>query len=345
MPRVLVIAGMGRSGTSLAASLLRTAGVDVGDRFVDAAGANPRGFFEDTDFVEFHERALKERGRINLVDKEFAFEPTEAEEDWGNRLVAARSDRPLWGFKDPRASLFLDFWDARFDDAVYLFLFRHPFDVLMSYLRYGEARATGFTEPVRAWETYNARILEFRARHTQRCALVHAYGMHATDRLNEALQQKLRLDLSVTPEMVAEHYRPTELHVGDAWAHRSFAVIEPEAAQLYSDLLSVADVIAPEPVATDEPEELATYRRLVQELLPSLGSHRRGVLLTLVELVAPEIAERAITSQREWTLQLEEAKEWLDEQRLGWMQRAEALERRPVRTLLTQLARRLPRRG
>ena len=52
----IVITGMHRSGTSLTASLLQSAGLNLGDRLMEAtATGNPlKGYFEDLDFVEFH---------------------------------------------------------------------------------------------------------------------------------------------------------------------------------------------------------------------------------------------------------------------------------------------------
>ena len=58
MGQALIISGMHRSGTSLIAGMLAQAGVDLGDRLVPAARDNPLGFFEDADFVAFHERAV-----------------------------------------------------------------------------------------------------------------------------------------------------------------------------------------------------------------------------------------------------------------------------------------------
>ena len=55
----LLILGMHRSGTSLAASLLESAGLHVGQRLLGANASNPRGHFEDEDFVEFQQAVLR----------------------------------------------------------------------------------------------------------------------------------------------------------------------------------------------------------------------------------------------------------------------------------------------
>ena len=46
-----------------------------------------------------------------------------------------RRDIDLWGWKDPRTSLLLTFWDSLLDEARYLFVYRHPVDVLSSLVR------------------------------------------------------------------------------------------------------------------------------------------------------------------------------------------------------------------
>ena len=59
---VLVIGGMHRSGTSLTASLLRGAGLFIGERLMGPYPGNERGHFEDLDFYEFHKRVLAANG-------------------------------------------------------------------------------------------------------------------------------------------------------------------------------------------------------------------------------------------------------------------------------------------
>src|SRR5262245_47709561 len=139
MSSVIVTTGMHRSGTSLASSLLQAAGVHVGERLLAANVANPHGFFEDVDFYEFHEHLLRARGQSYLyVDDAFTFDPTADDLERARQLIGARAHRPCWGWKDPRTSLFLEFWDQQLPDASYLFVYRHPMAVLLSLLRRGE---------------------------------------------------------------------------------------------------------------------------------------------------------------------------------------------------------------
>lgn len=67
----LIIASMHRSGSSLVASLLQSASLQIGERLMELARDNNiKGFFENLDFVEFHMELLSlSRTRSNFVKK------------------------------------------------------------------------------------------------------------------------------------------------------------------------------------------------------------------------------------------------------------------------------------
>ena len=50
---VLIITGIHRSGTSLTAAFLQKIGLDLGNNLLKGNYWNPKGYFEDIDFVEF----------------------------------------------------------------------------------------------------------------------------------------------------------------------------------------------------------------------------------------------------------------------------------------------------
>jgi hypothetical protein len=72
------------------------------------------------------------------VTRDFRFTPTPREASRAAEILAARAGRPLWGWKDPRTCLFLDFWKARVPQAQYLCVYRNPLDVILSLARRGE---------------------------------------------------------------------------------------------------------------------------------------------------------------------------------------------------------------
>src|SRR5258708_37796785 len=164
MSQVLIITGMHRSATSLIASLFGAGGVHLGEQLLEADYRNPRGFFEDADFFDFHENALLARGETILLDHPFGFLPTADEAARADALLRARATLPLWGWKDPRTCLFFDFWNERLPHAQWVLVYRHPFEVLLSLLRRNEGDMPGVLRGLDAWCTYNASLLEIRQR-------------------------------------------------------------------------------------------------------------------------------------------------------------------------------------
>ncbi|HSY52324.1 MAG TPA: glycosyltransferase [Thermoanaerobaculia bacterium] len=182
-PLRLILTGMHRSGTSLVASLLAAWNVRMGDKLVPADRGNPAGYFEDVDFLELDRRILlactpPEDGHRDwgwTESENFDDGPLPAHRNAAAALVAAR-DRAgsPWGWKDPRTSMLLDFWDDVLgSDACFLFLYRHPWEVADSMLRTGAGVwLTHPGYPARIWTRYNRRILDFHRRHADRTLLV-----------------------------------------------------------------------------------------------------------------------------------------------------------------------------
>ncbi|MFZ9691646.1 MAG: sulfotransferase family protein [Phycisphaerales bacterium] len=186
----LVVTGMHRSGTSLLASALEQAGLSIGDRLLGATPSNPKGHFEDLDFVEWHEAVFADHGRSVYDAHEHGplkISPQRRRE--AQDLIDARQGRARWGFKDPRTCLFLDFWASSMPAANFLFIVRSEREVVESLRRRGHLElqrqfrgagilmGLGFDPWRRAkarrwWRSYNAAILDFAQRHPDRCLVV-----------------------------------------------------------------------------------------------------------------------------------------------------------------------------
>jgi hypothetical protein len=214
MSRAIIITGMHRSGTSLTGSLVQRAGIHIGEKLLAGDSANPRGYFEDPDFYEFHDHLLHERGQTYLhIDSDFTLDPTAADTQHARRLIGERFHRPLWGWKDPRTSLFLDFWNQLLPDARFVFVYRHPVEVLLSLLRRGEFRShPSFMAALGAWHKYNSNILAFCSRYPDRSLLVHIDGVTTQpSRFFQLLQEKLQLDSRPDLETFGQIYHSNEL--------------------------------------------------------------------------------------------------------------------------------------
>ncbi|MCS6960297.1 MAG: hypothetical protein RMK91_09645 [Pseudanabaenaceae cyanobacterium SKYGB_i_bin29] len=203
---VLIITGMHRSGTSLIASLMQKLGVNVGEKLFPADRFNPRGYFEDVDFLEFQRQVLQkccDPDDPGWHDWGWTVQETLKPELFFNykeqaiQLLATREHwTGIWGWKDPRTSLMLDFWHSLIPAAKYLFVFRYPWDVADSIRR---LHAPIFTEhpeyvlPI--WCYYNRHLLSFYRRYPQQCVLFCVNHLDRLPQLINLCQTKLNLPL------------------------------------------------------------------------------------------------------------------------------------------------------
>lgn len=237
---------MHRSGTSLLASVVREAGVDMGTSLMQGGPGNPRGHFEDLDFHGFHERFLERRGvspfAVPAGPEGWSPDPTPAELQEARELAARRSGKPIWGFKDPRASLFLDLWNGILERPFYVFVYRHPAEVALSLLRRGLELEVQ-NDPrvaIQAWVAYNERLLAFRREHPDRCLLWHVAG--ATRSLEASVETlEERLGVALSRAGVGALYHQDEL-IGLQAREIDWAPLLPEAFGLYQRLEEAADL-------------------------------------------------------------------------------------------------------
>ena len=239
---VIVITGMHRSGTSLTTSLLENAGVDIGDRLMGADTGNSKGHFEDLDFVEFHQNVLQSQGisvagwtEHNSIEVQPQYVATAKD------LISARQDKSIWGWKDPRTTLFLNFWSELIPQAKYLFVYRSPWEVVDSLFRRGDVIfRTNPNFAVKQWCNYNQLILDFYQNHTEQCLLVEL-GSVAKDSntLVDLIEQKWQLNLK-QPKSV---YQPSLLTTHNSNNYRQALITKffPEAIALYNELQTKGD--------------------------------------------------------------------------------------------------------
>lgn len=237
----LVVTGMHRSGTSLAASLVAGAGIDVGTRLMAASRGNERGHYEDLDFYEFHARALRAHGagaegfaRIDGLTVPASLRPA------AEALVEAKARAGVpWGWKDPRTCLFLDFWGDLLPDARFLFVFRSPWEVMDSLFRRGdEVFAANPSHAARVWLDYNRRIVHFLRRHHPRCLLVEVGQLTADPAgVFAAIRSRLVVPVGEPPARFER-----ELLVRDDSAARAavVAAVLPEAIELHAEMRQLA---------------------------------------------------------------------------------------------------------
>ena len=195
---VVAIAGMHRSGTSLTTSLLESAGLFVGDRLLGSNLSNPKGHFEDLDFVELHQNILRSQGVCSQGWTDNTSMEIQPEYFNTARNILSRKDNyPVWGWKDPRTTLFLDFWSSLIPHAKYIFVYRSPWEVVDSLFRRGDSLFQNDPEvAIQTWINYNQKILRFCASTSQPWILIRIEDAidHPQFIIN-SVNQKLGLNL------------------------------------------------------------------------------------------------------------------------------------------------------
>ncbi len=316
---------MHRSATSLIASLVQRAGVHLGAQLLEANAQNPRGFFEDVEFYEFHERALRERGKHILVNRAFRFSPTPEEDARANELIAARTQNELWGWKDPRTSLFLEFWRAKIPHAHFLFVYRHPFDVLLSLMRRNQLHMVGLLEGLESWYAYNHALVEFQTRHSQQTLLCHSYSvLEQIDAFNTLMREHFGLNLQLDDTTRDAHYQPNELQ-RSAWsftAERILQNIHPDAYALYDQMNKGAELPAPLSLTASSNPALEALAQFANAADDSPAT-RTSLLFALVSVLAPDVLETFTTGQAREMDRLWREKNENAAQRDAWERTAE----------------------
>jgi GT2 family glycosyltransferase/glycosyltransferase involved in cell wall biosynthesis len=159
----ICIAGAHRSGTSMVTRLLHCCGLELGAQsdLMPAQADNPEGFWEHLGFVALNDQLLSQLGGAWDL-------PPAADEDFTSarldplrfkaRLLIEKFDSPgIWGWKDPRNSLTMPFWQDLLPGLKTLIVVRNPLEVAHSMR---ERNGTSYSFGLRLWEIYNRRVIE-----------------------------------------------------------------------------------------------------------------------------------------------------------------------------------------
>lgn len=157
----VVVLGMHRSGTSAIAKALSIMGVNLGVNLLPPKEDNKKGFWEDFNIVDFNTNLMQQQFQdwdtFGPIEQDFSDECYEkvikyVEKEFG--------DSTVWGFKDPRTSRLIPFWNSIFkkinSDVVYCVVVRNPLSVIKSL-----EKRDGFSahQASLLWYQYNMDII------------------------------------------------------------------------------------------------------------------------------------------------------------------------------------------
>ena len=244
---VFIIAGMGRSGTSLVANFLQSLGIHMGDQVPAADEHNKYGYFEDLDFICFHEQILARHGLDYFANPRQPLSLVAEEITAARTLVRAKSIRPLWGWKDPRTAFVLDFWREELPQAHFIFLYRDPVEVFLSQLKSHEWTDDPATI-VDAWVAYNDHVLKFYTCYPRQSMLCNIHGLLQNISTFEAL---IGSKFGLSARIAQELYYAESLHrLAIPQPILTFLARRfPDMMTLYEKLQQAADIPAAETAA------------------------------------------------------------------------------------------------
>jgi hypothetical protein len=157
------VAGMHRSGTSMLAKLLHLSGIHLGpdEHFLPPSKDNPEGYWEDQRFVQLNERVLEALNGSWYCPP--AFDP-----GWESRpgiaplldqaagLLEGLKTAAPWGWKDPRNSITLPFWQRLLPDLQVVIAVRNPLEVAQSL---HQRDHFSYSHGLSLWLLYYRRLL------------------------------------------------------------------------------------------------------------------------------------------------------------------------------------------
>lgn len=163
LPKIIIVLGMHRSGTSLVSQLVNKLGAYMGINLLEANEYNPDGYWELKELVTLHRRMLDftnnnwyapyNKIQIDELIEKFGYDARE--------LIRKMDDsNQNWCWKDPRMVLFLEFWQRLLKgrEILYLVVYRHPSAVASSLLKRDEFPTL---VSYALYEIYNQNILKW----------------------------------------------------------------------------------------------------------------------------------------------------------------------------------------
>lgn len=138
--KVLLVLGMGRSGTSFVANWLHECGLSMGSVFwVGDKKYNLRGFYEDLEFYKLYTQILLKRNNTSIIRKglnENLYIDNQIKIQFKKLIDQRNNTHMAWGMKHPMTHFFYhSIWHELLPNANILIVFRHYSLVIQSILK------------------------------------------------------------------------------------------------------------------------------------------------------------------------------------------------------------------
>ena len=243
--RIIVVLGMHRSGTSVITRGLSVLGVELGRNLLPAQADNIKGFWEDRTIVEINTALMNRCGQdwqtLGALDLSGQSALMQQALDYVGDVF---KELDVWGFKDPRTTRLLPFWNSVFDaldlDPSYCLVVRHPLSVADSLqLRNGFSTLRSSL----LWYQYSMDALAGLGSGTFTLVDYDAYldrPREGVDRIARGLKLKVDIDDEQYKEYCDGYITPALRHSRyDLASLDETAAIAGEVAALYASLLQL----------------------------------------------------------------------------------------------------------
>jgi GT2 family glycosyltransferase/glycosyltransferase involved in cell wall biosynthesis len=247
--------------------LLHACGLYLGprDELMPAQADNPDGFWEHLGFVAVNDELLNALGGAwdlpPRVDEDFSDPRLDSVRMKARLLIERFDSTKVWGWKDPRNSLALPFWQDLLPGLKTLIIVRNPLEVAHSMR---ERNGTSYSLGLRLWEIYNQRLIH--AASERDCLITHY------DLFFENPELELRRivgfvglsdkEIVRTAALVKKRMRHTHFTV----EHLIDAGVAPEIIELYRALIVEASASRASKVHMPNTEQVPKWDE--RDLLP-----------------------------------------------------------------------------
>ncbi len=331
--------------------LLHACGLYLGpkDELMPAQADNPDGFWEHLGFVALNDELLNELGGAwdlpPKQDENFAQASLDPLRMKARLLIERFNSAGPWGWKDPRNSLTLPFWQNLLPGMKTLIMVRNPLEVAHSMK---ERNRNSYSFGLRLWEIYNRRVIEtaneenrlvthydlfFENAETELRRIANFIGLPdaAVSKAAALVKRRRRhthftvehlIDARVDPEVI-ELYRalnaeasPSVTNKGSATAAQQ--VVDPHEADLLPGAVSRLNAFVPERMVQIErlygellTQAEARHKTQIEELSAHLEETQARRKSQVEELNAR--LERANQAVRDKSISLSEAEARVDD--------------------------------
>jgi hypothetical protein len=234
-PTVVCVLGAPRSGTSLTTHILSLNGVYLGlddDLIQPDSRLNPAGFWEHEGIVRLNERVMESLGGSWERPPEMSpgwqgsEELSALREEAGSLVEETFVGHGLWGWKDPRNSLTLPFWQSLIPNMRYVICLRNPIDVAASgksaigapaqrtyelWSKYLASALVNTSGKPRVFVSYEEYFTDWRQAVERLARFIGREGMAIRiDKLREAISDRLRHHRTTLGALACDKSVPVE---------------------------------------------------------------------------------------------------------------------------------------